>query len=119
MEFNGVCRVVDGLTSVRLGAVGARPNAFNTIRYSEKLLQESGISVLTIDLSEILGKAEKVDDETAIETQLTKIHNYIPSNGVPNASLLKMAKFSHVLEQWMEEEGHSSDGNPMLELTTE
>jgi L-fucose isomerase-like protein len=34
--FLGVCRVVNGLRKARIGAVGARPNAFNTTRYSEK-----------------------------------------------------------------------------------
>jgi L-fucose isomerase-like protein len=51
-EFVSVCRVVDGMKQARLGAVGARPNAFNTTRYSEKLLQAFGISVSCIDLSE-------------------------------------------------------------------
>ena len=54
-KFVRVCRVVRGLNSARLGAIGARPTAFNTVRYSEKLLQAYGISVETIDLSEVLG----------------------------------------------------------------
>src|SRR6185312_8960088 len=48
-NFLGVCRVVNGLRGVRLGAVGARPGAFNTVRYSEKLLERHGISVTTVD----------------------------------------------------------------------
>ncbi len=53
----GYLRVVKGLRNLRVGAVGARPNAFNTVRFSEKLLQQYGISVKTIDLSELFGKA--------------------------------------------------------------
>jgi L-fucose isomerase-like protein len=34
LNFAGVCRVVRGLKNVRIGAVGARPGAFNTVRYS-------------------------------------------------------------------------------------
>ena len=60
-KFLGICRVVKGLRGVRLGAVGARPGAFNTVRYSEKILERHGISVTTVDLSEILGKAGKLD----------------------------------------------------------
>ena len=56
-EFLQVCRMVRGLRRVRIGAVGARPNAFNTTRYSEKLLEAAGISVNTIDLSEVFGQA--------------------------------------------------------------
>jgi L-fucose isomerase-like protein len=55
-NFLGVCRVVNGLRGVRLGAVGARPGAFNTVRYSEKILERHGISVTTVDLSEFLAK---------------------------------------------------------------
>ena len=57
MNFFAVCRVVRGMRRVRIGAVGARPNAFNTTRFSEKLLEASGISVNTIDLSEVFGSS--------------------------------------------------------------
>ena len=36
--FVGVCRVVRGLRNLRVGSIGARPAAFNTVRYSDKLL---------------------------------------------------------------------------------
>src|ERR1035441_603615 len=61
--FAGVCRVVRGLRRLRIGAIGARPSAFNTVRYSEKLLEASGISVEPIDLSEIMGRIAKMDDK--------------------------------------------------------
>ncbi|MFY9745232.1 MAG: fucose isomerase, partial [Acidobacteriaceae bacterium] len=37
--FAKVCRVTNGLKKLRIGAIGARPQAFNTVRYSEKLLE--------------------------------------------------------------------------------
>ncbi len=61
--FAAVCRVVRGLRRLRIGAIGARPAAFNTVRYSEKLLEASGISVETIDLSEILGRIARMSDD--------------------------------------------------------
>jgi L-fucose isomerase-like protein len=36
--FAGICRVVNGLRKARIGAIGARPAAFQTVRASEKLL---------------------------------------------------------------------------------
>ncbi len=60
-QFAGVCRVVNGLCSARIGAIGTRPGAFQTMRASEKLLQVSGITVLPVDLSEIIAAATKVD----------------------------------------------------------
>ena len=42
-DFVAVCRVTKGLRNVRIGAIGARPGGFNTVRYSEKILQRNGI----------------------------------------------------------------------------
>ena len=63
--FAGVCRVVGGLRSARIGAIGTRPAAFQTMRASEKLLQAAGITVVPVDLSEIIAGAEKVDTKSS------------------------------------------------------
>lgn len=101
-NFVAVCRVVNGLRGLRLGAVGARPGAFNTVRYSEKLLERNGISVTTVDLSEILGAAEKLaPDHKDVLTRLDEIKAYAPSKGVPDKALIQMAKMGVVLADWM------------------
>lgn len=101
-KFIAVCRVVNGLRGLRLGAVGARPGAFNTVRYSEKILERHGISVTTVDLSEILSKAGRLDDKApAVKAKLTALKRYAPAPGVPGEKLLLMAKFGAVLEDWM------------------
>jgi len=103
-RFVGVCRVVQGMRNVRLGAVGARPNAFNTTRYSEKLLQAFGISVLTIDLSEVFGSAGKLaDDDPRVRQSLERVNAYVRSDGVPAPAIVKMAKLGAVIEDWMGE----------------
>ncbi len=97
-RFLRVCRVVKGLRGVRLGAVGARPGAFNTVRYSEKILERHGISVTTVDLSEILGKAGKLDDDdAAVKAKLDEINGYAPAPGVPAEKLMQMARLGVVL----------------------
>lgn len=102
-KFIGVCRVVKGLRHARLGAVGARPNAFNTTRYSEKLLQAFGISVQTIDLSDVFGPARKLaDDDARVQERLGRITAYVNTQGVPAPSLVKMAKIGVVLDEWMQ-----------------
>src|SRR6185312_11579257 len=62
-QFVAVCRVVRGVRGARLGAVGARPGAFNTVRYSEKILERAGVSVTTVDLSEILGARANLEEK--------------------------------------------------------
>jgi L-fucose isomerase-like protein len=100
--FAGVCRVVNGLRSLRIGAIGARPAAFNTVRYSEKLLEASGISVETLDLSEVLGRISRMkDDHENVVRKLQSIQKYVSTSGVPQAALLKMAKLGAVVDQWM------------------
>jgi L-fucose isomerase-like protein len=102
-KFLGVCRVVNGVRGVRLGAVGARPGAFNTVRYSEKILERHGISVTTVDLSEIIGKATKMDaNAAAVKAKLAEITGYAPAPGVPAEKLLQMAKMGVTLTDWMD-----------------
>jgi len=103
-RFIGVCRVVRGLKRARIGAVGARPAIFNTVRYSEKLLRDSGITVTTVDLSEIFGPAEKLaDDDVRVRRRLEGIRNYIDTGNVPTEPLLRMAKYGVALDDWVEE----------------
>ena len=59
-DFVVTCRVTKGLKNLRIGALGARPTAFNTVRYSEKLLESSGISIETLDLYELFGWVNKM-----------------------------------------------------------
>lgn len=103
-NFTATCRVVNGLRKVRVGAVGARPTAFNTVRYSEKILQRNGISVTTIDLSEILCNANKLTaDDKAVKEKLEKIHSYTNTGLTPPDKLVQIAKLDVVLANFMEE----------------
>jgi L-fucose isomerase-like protein len=103
-NFIAVCRVVKGMRRVRIGAVGARPGAFNTVRYSEKILQRNGISVTTVDLSEILGNANKLDaNDKVVKEKLEKIHAYVSTGKTPNDKLIQIAKLDVVLADFMKE----------------
>lgn len=102
-KFVSVCRVVKGLRSARLGAIGARPGAFNTVRYSEKILQASGITVTTIDLSEILGDSARLsDDSPRVKNKLDEIHAYAKHDSVPSPAIVRMAKLGLVIDDWMQ-----------------
>jgi L-fucose isomerase-like protein len=103
-KFLAVCRVVKGLRKVRIGAVGARPGAFNTVRYSEKILQRNGISVTTVDLSEILGNANKLTaNDQSVKEKLEKIHAYTPTGKTPDDKLVQIAKLDVVLADFMKD----------------
>src|SRR5579863_1847557 len=108
-RFLAVCRVVRGLSRARIGAVGARPNAFNTTRFSEKLFESAGISVSTIDLSEVFGSAAKLaENDPRVRQRVEQIHGYADATKVPSEAILKMAKFALVVDEWMESLGISA-----------
>ncbi|HWX22194.1 MAG TPA: fucose isomerase, partial [Candidatus Binatia bacterium] len=83
-------------------ALGARPAAFNTVRYSEKLLEASGITVETLDLSEVLGWIKAIkDDDRELQDKLSSIKGYTSVSGIPPASLMKMARLGVVIDRWV------------------
>lgn len=103
-RFRATCRVVRGLRSTRIGAIGARPTAFNTVRYSEKLLERAGIAVETLDLSEVLGWANRLgSDDPAVLAKLQRIQAYTRTADVPRESLDKMARLGVAIDRWMAE----------------
>ncbi len=103
--FAAVCRVANGLRKLRIGAIGARPAAFNTVRYSEKLLENNGISVEPIDLSEIFGRIGRLtNDEAAVKAKFDLIRAYVNTAGIPEEALYKMAKLGAVIDGWMKDQ---------------
>lgn len=101
-DFAATCRIVKGLKNARVGVIGARPAAFNTVRFSEKLMERAGISVETLDLSEVLGRVNRMkDDDARLKEKLSGIQSYVAAGGVPSASLIKMAKFGVVVDEWV------------------
>ena len=104
-RFSRVCRTVRGLRGARLGAIGARTGAFQTMRYSEKLLQASGITVVTVDLSEMMGAAGKIkDDEPALLAKMEKIKAYgTIAPHITAQQILTQAKWTLAVNRWIEE----------------
>ena len=74
--------MVKGFRNLRVGAIGARPAAFNTVRYSEKILESQGISIETLDLSEVLGRIERMkdnDDHAQAQAEPPSKSTWIPA----------------------------------------
>ena len=101
-RFAGTCRVLRSMKNLRLGQIGARPAAFNTVRYSEKLLERYGISVETLDLSEVFGRIRRLgDDEKPVTEKIEEMKSYTRVENIPEESLLKMAKLGVVIDRFM------------------
>ncbi len=103
-QFVAVCRVVRGLRRMRVGMMGARTTDFKTVRFSEKILERHGISVETIDLSEVLGRIDRLgDQEPDVVAKQQIILAYVDTQQIAASSITKMAKLSVVVDRWMTE----------------
>lgn len=101
-KFAAICRTVKGLTNARIGAIGARPGAFKTVRYSEKLFESVGMSVQTLDLSDVFGWVRRLEDGDAkVTAEIDRIKSYAAYDKVPAASLTKIAKLAVTIRGWM------------------
>lgn len=102
-RFARICAVVKALRTARIAQLGARVTPFRTVRYSEKLLQQAGISVITEDMSEIFADAWLMQDDDprvlAREAEIRAYGNICP--GIAREKVLKQAKLSLTIDQWM------------------
>ena len=102
VKFESVCKIVKKLKNARFGQIGVRPNAFETVRYSEKILQLHGITIEPIDLSEIFGEISRLpDDDPKVKEKIQVIKDYTPTTTFPEDGILKLAKLAVVVENWV------------------
>lgn len=108
LRFDRICRVYGGMKDVRIAQIGTRPGAFRTVRYSEKLLERSNITIVPADMSEILAKAEAVDDEARIAACIGESRAYAAIDCAEEAcdaeaGLRRTAKLTLAVSDWMTE----------------
>ena len=103
-KFDRICQIVKKLKNARFGQIGTRPNAFETVRYSEKILEINGITIEPIDLSEIFGKIARLnDDDSEVLEKMDFIEHYTSTKTFPEPDILKLAKLAVVVENWVVE----------------
>jgi L-fucose isomerase-like protein len=101
IRFEKICKIVNKIRNARLGQIGTRPNAFETVRYSEKILEFNGMSVEPIDLSEILASIQKLsDDDPKVQEKIEYINKYTKIE-FPEEGVIKLAKLAVVVEDWV------------------
>ncbi|MFW9938134.1 MAG: L-fucose/L-arabinose isomerase family protein [Candidatus Thorarchaeota archaeon] len=101
-RFEKICKIVNKMKGARFGQIGTRPNAFETVRYSEKILEFNGITIEPIDLSEIFGEINRLDDnDPQIKEKIQFIKNYTQTTMFPEEGILKLAKLAVVVEKWV------------------
>ena len=99
-EFARTCRVVRGMRSMVVGAIGARTTAFKTVRFDEMALQRHGITTETLDLSEIIRRVRQLPEkDPACREKADLLAGYTDFSEVPGAAMQTLVKLSVVLDQ--------------------
>ncbi len=100
-RFAAVCRVVKGMRGSRFGAIGTRPAAFNTVRYSEKILEANGISVEPMDLAELISACNKAKGSDAAKKKLEELKHYADTSAVTPEGLTRIAALGVALDDFI------------------
>jgi len=103
-DFVRAVAVVKGLRGARIGQVGLRPQAFETVAYDEvAMIRKFGQNVIHAELSEISDRAQRyADDDPGVRAVLAEIQGGAPVITVGGAHLLRAAKFELALSDFFQ-----------------
>ena len=101
-KFGAICRIVKGMKSFNVGALGARTTAFKTVRADEVALQKKGINVETIDLSYIFDLMENTN-ESDLEEKKKYLADIASFGNYPDEKLTTIAKLGVAVDKLIDE----------------
>lgn len=103
-RFAAVCRVVNSMRRMTVGAIGARTTAFKTVRFDELTLQRHGITTEALDLSEVFLRVRDVKTSGApYAAKAERLKGYTCWKGVPEEKFQTLAKLGVVLDDLIAE----------------
>ncbi len=98
-HFDRVCRVVNGMKRMVVGAIGARTTAFKTVRIDEIALQRHGITMETIDFSDVMARMRDVVPSCeAYRDKSESLRQYTTWEGVPERAFDNIVRLGVVLD---------------------
>jgi len=105
-RFDRICRVVNGMKKMNVGAIGARTTPFKTVRIDELALQKYGITTETFDLSSIFAKMDALKaSDKKFSAKAKILSGYSAWSGVPKKSFEKIVRLAVVLDDMIAEYG--------------
>jgi len=97
--FDRLCRVVKAMKRMRVGAIGARTTAFKTVRIDELALQRHGITMETVDLSDVFARVRGLSStDKKVVAKAKRLKDYTRWNGVPKKAFDNIVKLGVVLD---------------------
>lgn len=102
--FDRVCRVVNRLPKLTVGAIGARTTPFKTVRFDELALQRAGITVETFDLTNLFAAISKVDASSGTYREKAgRLKENASFSCVPDAAFDKLVRLAVALDDIVNE----------------
>jgi L-fucose isomerase-like protein len=104
--FDRLCRVVNGMRGLVVGALGARTTPFKTVRVDEVTLQRHGITVETLDMADVINRVKALDAaDPRMREKTESLRAYTRWDDMPTAAFDNLAKLGVVLDEIIEEMG--------------
>jgi len=104
--FDRICRVVGGMKDMVVGAIGARTTAFKTVRIDELALQRHGITMETLDLSDVFARMKAVKSSSReAKAKAATLKKYSSWKGVPKSAFGTLVRLGVALDAVVEEYG--------------
>ncbi|MCK5862854.1 MAG: hypothetical protein KAH38_10235 [Candidatus Hydrogenedentes bacterium] len=102
--FDRLCRVHKAMSNMTVGAIGARTTAFKTVRIDELALQRHGITMETMDMSDVFARMQalKMSDKDVVK-KAKVLQNYSNWKGVPKKSFATITRLGVVLDALVDE----------------
>jgi len=105
-EFARICRVAGGMKHLSVGAIGARTTPFKTVRYDEMAMQKYGITVETMDLSDVFKRLDGVDlNSKTAKAKRERLSTISDWQFAPEKALENVTRLGVVLDQIVDEFG--------------
>lgn len=101
--FDSVCRVVAGVKGMTVGAIGARTTPFKTVRIDEIALQNHGITVETLDMSDVFARIKNLGVDNKYKAKEEQLKNISSWKNVPEDRFSNIVKLAVVLDDISEE----------------
>jgi L-fucose isomerase-like protein len=103
-HFDRVCKVVNGLKGMIVGAIGARTTAFKTVRIDEVALQRHGITMETLDLSDVMKRMTSLRaSSNSYKAKAETLRGYSSWDGVPEKAFDNIVRLGVTLDAIVEE----------------
>ena len=103
-EFDRICRVVNGVNGMVVGAIGARTTPFKTVRIDEVALQRRGVTIETFDLSDIFLRMKSVKpEEQAYIEKAEALRTAATWQAVPGQAFDNLARLGVTLDKLADE----------------